>query len=383
MTTVKIKFRPSTSKTNIGKIYMQIIHNREVGTIKTDIKISEQEWSAKKIPKEVQEIEQNIKSAILYLEHMQRSFRVSDIITAYHSHYERGLFGFMEHIIRHQEQIGKQRTAETYLSTLRSLQRFNNNTDIELHLINREYISRYEAYLVKTGVKPNTIAFYMRIFRATYNRAVERELTPNRMPFKQVQTHTEKTIKRAISAEDLKRIKEVDLRHLQSIEFARDMFMLSFYTRGMSFVDMAYLRKKDVENGILSYRRRKTNQPLYIRWEECMQRIVDKYSRNTYKTPYLLPIIKSTSRDENNQYKVAIHTVNYNLKRLSKLLDIPTITTYVARHTWASVAMSKNIPISVISEGMGHESEKTTQIYLASLDNRIIDNANFAIISDF
>ncbi len=150
------------------------------------------------------------------------------------------------------------------------------------------------------------------------------------------------------------------------------------YTRGMSFVDIAYLKKKDLQNGTLTYRRRKTGQQLFIKWEKPMQEIIDKYPVND--TPYLLPIIKKTE-NERSQYRNALHTINDNLKKVAELAGLQTnLTLYVARHSWASAAKSKNIPISVISEGMGHDSESTTQIYLASLDNSLIDKANEIIL---
>ena len=158
------------------------------------------------------------------------------------------------------------------------------------------------------------------------------------------------------------------------------MFLFSFYTRGMSFVDMAYLQKKDLNRGILSYRRRKTGQLLFIKWEKCMQEIVDKY--NLPQSNYLLPIIKPMSKiDERKQYLYSSHKINRNLKILGEQLGLSIpLTMYVSRHAWASIAKSKNIPISIISEGLGHDSEATTRIYLASLDTIAIDKANRIIL---
>jgi integrase len=221
----------------------------------------------------------------------------------------------------------------------------------------------------------------MRILRAVYNRAIEKELTTNRNPFKYVYTGVDKTIKRAISLKTIKLIKNLDLSLQPSLDFTRDMFMFSFYTRGMSFIDMAYLKKKDLSNGILSYRRRKTGQQLFIRWEKCMQEIIEKYD-NPHSS-YLLPIIKPIKADERTQYQNAMSQINRNLKTIGKMVDIQLpLTMYTARHSWASVAKNKNIPISVISEGMGHDSEMTTQIYLASLDNAVVDRANAQILKE-
>lgn len=170
----------------------------------------------------------------------------------------------------------------------------------------------------------------------------------------------------------------MDLSMHPTLDFTRDMFMFSFYTRGMSFVDMAYLKKSDIKNGILTYRRRKTGQELTIKWEKCMADIVAKYPEN--KTGFLLPIIKEPG-NERKQYDNALHLVNYHLKDLSERLKLQRpLTMYVARHSWASAAKAKNIPLSVISEGMGHDSEATTQIYLASLETSVVDKANKMIL---
>lgn len=164
------------------------------------------------------------------------------------------------------------------------------------------------------------------------------------------------------------------------MDYARDLFMFSFYTRGMSFVDMAYLKKKDLQNGILVYRRRKTGQQLSVKWERPMQEIVDRY--DTGNTPYLLPVIRDMASDTRRQYLSAAHLTNAKLKMLGEQLGLAiTLTTYVARHAWASIARSKNIPVSTISEAMGHDSESTTLIYLASLDTSQVDKANTLILN--
>ena len=161
----------------------------------------------------------------------------------------------------------------------------------------------------------NTISFYMRILRAVYNRAVEKGLTTQNNPFRHVYTGVDKTVKRAIPIKAIKVLKELDLSMNPTLDFVRDMFIFSFYTRGMSFIDMAYLKKSDIKNGILTYRRRKTGQELSIKWEKCMAEIVDKYPEN--KTDFLLPIIKE-SDNERKQYDNALHLVNYRLKELSE-----------------------------------------------------------------
>ena len=293
------------------------------------------------------------------------------------------LSSFMQVNIASMKQSGKLRTSETYRSALNSFMKFMDGKDILLSSMDSELMMGYETYLKAQGASMNTVSFYMRILRATYNRAVDKGVIRQRFPFKRVYTGVEKTVKRAVSFKVIKQVKDMDLSHSPSMDyFARDMFMFSFYTRGMSFVDMAFLKKTDLSNGMLTYRRKKTGQLLSIRWEKCMQDIVDKYPGNF--SVYLLPIITHIKKDERLQYKNSICLVNRRLKEIGRTLGlVHPLTMYVARHSWASVARGKHIPLSVISEGMGHDSEKTTLIYLAALDTTVIDKANMVVLREF
>ena len=398
MASIKVKFRHSTNENKEGTIYYQVIQNRVIRQLKTDYRLFMHEWNEGEnaiiAPNNsrqnyLQSIEERIdwdikrlQSIIKQLDNKRVKYTADDIISTFQKQAnEQLLFNFMQGVIAQLQQMGKLRTSETYRCTLKSFMQFREDKDVLLDDIDSDLMLMYEAYLHNKGLTNNSTSFYMRILRAVYNRAVEKDLTTNRNPFKHVYTGIDKTIKRAIPLKAIKQIKNLDLSLQPSLDFARDMFLFSFYTRGMSFIDMAYLKKKDLSNGILSYRRRKTRQQLFIRWEKCMQEIVDKYN-NGYYSPYLLPILQYPY-DNRNQYKNVLYRTNKSLKEIAKMvgLSIP-ITLYVARHSWASIAKSKNIPISVISEGMGHDSEMTTQIYLASLDNAVVDRANAQILKD-
>ena len=394
MTSIKIKFRPSTVDGKEGGIYFQIIHSRVVRQLNTDYKVFAEEWDAESESVVINVnrfnfllgIQERLSWDVVRLEKVvrtldieRRRFTADDVITMFHKlTKESSLFTFMQGVIAQLKQLGKIRTSETYTATLKSFMAFRESQDVPLDGISSDMMLLYEAHLKARDVRMNTISFYMRNLRAVYNRAVEKGLTPQNKPFRHVYTGVDKTIKRAIPIKEIKALKELDLSLKPSLNFARDMFMFSFYTRGMSFIDMAYLKKSDLQNGILTYRRRKTGQQLSINWEKCMEDIVSKYAQN--QTDYLLPIIKETV-NERRQYDNALHLVNYHLKDLSSLLKLQRpLTMYVARHSWASAAKAKNIPLSVISEGMGHDSEATTQIYLASLETSVVDKANKMIL---
>ena len=377
-----------------GGIYFQIIHSRVVRQMNTEYKVFAEEWNAESESIVIKESRSNfllgiqerlswdvarLEKVVRTLEIERRRFTADDVISMFHKQTkESSFFNFMHGVIAQLKQLGKIRTSETYIATFKSFMVFRENQDVPLDGISSDLMLLYEAHLKARDVSMNTISFYMRNLRAVYNRAVEKGLTPQNKPFRHVYTGVDKTIKRAIPIKGIKALKELDLSLKPSLDFARDMFMLSFYTRGMSFIDMAYLKKSNLQNGILIYRRRKTGQQLTIKWEKCMEVIVSKYPQN--QTDYLLPIIKETV-NERRQYDNALHMVNYHLKDLSLMLKLQRpLTMYVARHSWASAAKARNIPLSVISEGMGHDSEATTQIYLASLETSVVDKANKMIL---
>lgn len=394
MTSVKVKFRPSTTEGGMGSVYFQIIHNRVVRQLNTDYKIFVDEWDAEcegvvmsdSHDSRLHDIRERLCWDVSRLEKVVRMmetegyrFTSDDVITMFHKRTrESSLSAFARDVIKQQRRLGRVRTAETYTASIKSFMVFREGRDVPVDGITSDLMLLYEAYLKSRGVCMNTISFYMRNLRAMYNRAVERGLTPQNSPFRHVYTGVDKTVKRAVSVNVIKALKRLDLSMKPALDFARDMFLFSFYTRGMSFIDMSYLRKSDLRNGVLTYRRRKTGQQLTIKWEKCMGDIVSKYPDN--HTSYLLPIIKKQG-NERRQYDNALHLVNHHLKRLSAMLRLQRpLTMYVARHSWASAAKVKNIPISVISEGMGHDSESTTQIYLASLETSVVDKANKMIL---
>lgn len=292
----------------------------------------------------------------------------------------RTLVTFTNSIIEQFRQFGKNRASEIYSSALASFLRFNSGKDIALKKINPDIMMLYESYLQgERKISRNSSSFYMRALRAIYNRAVEQGITNDNHPFKYVYIGVDRTVKRALQLHDIKKISSLNLTAKRRQAFARDLFMFSFYTRGMSFVDMAYLKKSDLRYGVLTYRRRKTGQQLQIKWEKCMQAFIDKWGTGT--ADFLLPIITCEKKDCRLQYQSAMSYMNILLKQVGAMagVNIP-LTTYVARHSWASIARSRNIPLSVISEGMGHDSERTTQIYLSSLESSVIDRANRLVI---
>ena len=308
------------------------------------------------------------------------------------------LFTFMNLLIALLLKNGQYRTMQHYKATLNSYMRFRDGKDITLQEIDAEEMQSYEAYLKNVAkVCANTSSFYFRILRATYNKAVEKGLipTPQQNPFKNVYTGIAKTKKRAIPTDSISSIKQLNSTQKLTLqqELARDTFLMCFYLRGISFIDLAHLRKSDLKDGYISYTRSKTGQRLSIRWEKDMQEIVDKYQTQT-SSPYLFPFLADSNtnckngtiqdkrQDELRLYHNAESRITYHLKKLGAKMGIQgKLTLYVARHSWATAARDKNISISVICEALGHDSETTTQIYLRSIQSSEVDEANARIMA--
>lgn len=398
MASIKVKFRYSSLPDSEGTIYYQIIHDRKTRQLFTDYHLFAYEWSERRSTVATGHADSRVSLMISIKEHIRLDverltkivrqfdsrcleYSADDIVEEYKRFVnEYSLFNYMKSVISSLKQNQKIRTSETYQAALNSFRKFRGGKDILLDCITSDIMESYEAWHRQKGNTQNTFSFYARILRATYNRAVEQNIIENRYPFRHVYTGVDKTVKRALPLNIIKRIKSLNLKYSPALDYARDMFMMSFMLRGMSFIDMAYLRKSDLAHGYVSYRRRKTGQMLIIEWTEDMQRVVDKYPENS--SDYLLPIIKHRGINERCVYRTAGYKINCNLKKLGRIagVGIP-LTLYVARHSWASAARAKGIPVSVISEGMGHDSEATTQIYLASLDTSTVDRANMLILS--
>lgn len=408
MASIKVKFRPSTVAGHEGSVYYQIIHDRKPRQLSSDYHVFPCEWdesrsmvtTTHKSERKalILSIRERIRWDVERLTKIARrldseglSYTADDVIDEFHRYSrEYSLLNYMEVIIIKLKQDDRVRTSEAYTSALRSFKKFltshasmdgcRKDGDIMLDCLTSKTMEAYEGWLRQRGVVQNTISFYTRILRAVYNRAVEDGIIDNRYPFRKVYTGVDKTVKRALPLGIIRKIKAMDLSLTPKLDYARDMFMLSFMLRGMSFIDMAFLKKTDLCDGHITYRRRKTGQRLIIQWTKEMQHILDKYPAN--ETAYLLPILRTPGSDERSTYRNAAYNINHSLKKIAGMAGISVpLTLYVARHSWASAAKAKGIPLGVISEGMGHDSEATTRIYLASLDTSVVDRANSLILS--
>ena len=393
MATVKVKLRPSTVPGKAGTIYYQLTHLRQVKQITTKIHLHPQDWDSNKaqiiftdstsylLQCKIDRDLDRLKKIIYKIDAECANYTVNEIIeNFYQTTADYSITDFFTQQIQKLKNDNRRGTARNYSKTLKSLKAFMKNTDSTFNIVTEQFVESYNTFLIQRGVVRNTISFYMRIFRSVYNKAVTQKIIEQTFPFKNVYTGVDRTRKRAVTETVISQLLSIDLKKSKALQFARDLFIFSFYARGMAFVDIVYLKKSNIQNGYITYVRHKTGQELTIRIETRLQNIINQYEKKD--SPYLFPILNT--EDENkaySQYEIALNYYNRQLKRLSKLLE-PNInlSSYTPRHTWATTARNKNVPLSIISAGMGHSSEKTTLIYLTKIDNSIIDEVNKAII---
>ena len=410
MATVKVRLGLPSEEGRHGTVFYQVTHRGMTRQIMTPVRLAAEDWDAAgcrvkaraghaedgaPVPRggrdrmEPSSPQDRIDSGLVrlrliikHLDGLRKDYSVDDIIYRYESGKEcASVLSFMDARIAELTAAGRQGTARNYTRAKDSLARYLGGNDIPFISLTADFVAGYALYLKKRGVVRNSVSFYMRILRAVYNSAVRHLLVEQAYPFSDVYTGVDRTRKRAVGETVVSRLFRLDLSRSASLTLARDMFLFSYCTRGMAFVDMAYLRKTDIRGGSIHYIRRKTGQPLCVRMEPCIRQIVDRYADRS--EVYVFPILKSEDPEKTYaRYQVALNYYNRQLKQLGRMLHLDSgLTSYVARHSWATAARNHNIPVSVISAAMGHQSEKTTQIYLAMLEDSVIDSANQEIIS--
>ena len=393
MATIKVKLRSSSVEGRAGTIFYQVTLHRATQQITTNIRLQSNEGDALRESVAVSVADRSIvqnridsdiallKRIVKDLDNSGVTYSVGDIVKRFKSPECHVLvLDFMQNQIRLLRNANRLGTALNYEKTMKNFAEFLGGVNLPFSAMTEQLIADYNAFLVQRGMVRNSISFYMRIMRAVYNKAVRQKLVEQSQPFTEVYTGIDRTRKRAVSESVISQLYKLKLAEGTPLALARDIFIFSYCTRGMAFVDIAYLKKENIQNGVICYARRKTGQLLSVRIEPSIQRIIDRYS--SALSPYVFPILTSTETKQSyEEYQVAINNHNRLLRRLSKMLSEGCkLTSYTSRHSWATAARNHNVPISVISAGMGHTSEQTTQIYLTMLENSVIDDANQGLI---
>ncbi len=309
---------------------------------------------------------------------------------------------FTFHEAERMKSLGRIGVSKNYANSARQLQKYLatiKKKDVSFRKLSAGLLKDFEDWLHQNGVCRNTSSAYLRCLHTVWNRAVANGLATGD-PFQSTYRGVAKTRKRAISMADIRRLADLDVKEALRARFCeqgrkaegrrfdkqvdrlllvRDLFVFSFCARGIPFVDMAYLRKSDVRGGSFSYCRHKTGQRLTVHIEPQMQRILD---RHPSKTIYLLPILNGggDAQSTYHSYVSALASYDKSLRQLGDMLGLP-ITSYVSRHSWASSAQQQNMPMPYISQGLGHDNQRTTEIYLKEIDSAQIDEANRSLLT--
>nr|WP_278720961.1 site-specific integrase [Alistipes onderdonkii] len=319
----------------------------------------------------------DIEKHIKVLEQRREPYRVDDVLFCYQV--ERDGLSLLHYIdlqISRKQALGKFGTAAALRHMRISVATFMSPKIVRLTDIDGSFVREYEEFLLYRGVSQNTVCYYMRNLKSIYNQAIsEGYLTNSPSPFRWVRSHPQNTVKRALDYTSLRKIVELPLTNQPHLELARDLFLFSFFSRGMPFVDIVFLKRSDIRDGVIYYIRRKTNQSMQVTVTPQLKHLIQKYAGNS---EYLFPLLSGSDKFVLHKcYRLALERVNRNLKIIGEICKITMpLTTYVARHSWATLAKMTGAPLAVISEGLGHTSEKTTRIYLKQFDRSVVDWVN-------
>ena len=301
------------------------------------------------------------------------------------------LISFMKNVADGLRESGNYGTAHIYRSSMSAILAFNESRNLPFRKVTPEFLKSFEAYLRGRNCSWNTVSTYMRTLRAVYNRAVDRRIAPY-VPhhFRYVYTGTRADKKRALEKEDMERLMKDLPKQMHSgnreLQRARGFFLLMFLLRGMPFVDLAYLKKHDIDGNVLTYRRRKTGRMLTVTLLPEAVKLIKQHMNTDPASPYLFSLISSKEGTEEayKEYQLALRNFNYQLMILKQVLGLTTdLSSYTARHTWATMAYYCEIHPGVISEAMGHSSITVTETYLKPFKNKKIDEANVMVFSSF
>ena len=397
ITSVKLMLNKSRILNNGSyPLVFQVIHNRRKKLLYTGYRMKEEvfdELEGKimngvgstftatevvKMNRELRKMRNQIDIRIRQLERTREEFTVEDILTQNAFGTGKSQFYLLRYInaqIERKQELKKVGMAAAYKSTRSSLAKFIGCPDVRMSEVDLAFVRRYEDFLYSNGASGNTVSYYLRNLRSLYNQAVTDGYHPRgEYPFAKAQTRPAKTVKRALSRTDMQNLADLNLENEPELEFTRDLYLFSFYAQGMAFVDIVLLKKTDICNGVLTYSRHKSKQLIRIVVTPQMQGVIDKY--NT-ENEYLFPIISGEYASGYQKYRLALGRINRHLKKIAVVADIKVpLTTYTARHTWATLARDYGAPISVISAGLGHTSEEMTRVYLKDFDVSMLNQVN-------
>ncbi len=290
---------------------------------------------------------------------------------------------FTEEQIAELRKAGHIGTARSYKGVKDVLKRYNNDRDLSFQQINYGFLTKFETHHMSKGNSYNGLSVYMRAIRAIYNKAIKEGIVEKELyPFESYKIRSTPTEKRALDWEHIKKIIALNIEPGHPCFNARNYFLASYMMYGMNYTDMAFLKKTDIIDGRVTYRRRKTSKLYDIKITPQLDRIISYYIKLNPESDYVFPILKRTDlflQDKDIQW--ARKRYNKKLKDIAILCGIEkNITSYVSRHSFATQAMLQQVPLNAISAMLGHSNLKTTEIYLKSLPTNTLDDYNAKIL---
>lgn len=367
MCSITFILRPSRKGRDFaGRLFIRLIRDRRAHTVTTPYQVYHNEWDARyhcliytgSDPvrrRELSVIEEGLAREYHYLGNIISQLEeegrctASNIAEIYRrSKDKKSLSVFTSRLCQDLREQGRERTARAYATVTRGLLSYLKQDDISLVRMESHLIQSFERYLKECGRAANTISYYMRNLRAIYNKAIDDGLISSikSNPFNQVYTGVRSTRKRALSRRSLLRLSELDVladicpqtdkkeyEQRRELLDAQRLFFFSFHARGLSFVDLAYLRKDNIRHGVLSYYRKKTGRQIEVKVSPAMQSIINSFSERVYQSPYLFPIIRNNDKKSRIQYESGLRLQNKRLEKLANLAGVKeNLTTHLARH---------------------------------------------------
>jgi len=336
------------------------------------------------------ECEQKMKHVERLIDRLHKngeSLAVSNIKKALKKNaYEYTFFEFAMEVIEELNKINKCGTARTHQNSVSKLRTYA-KTNLKFEEIDYNLLLDFQRSMLSQNIAINTISVYMRSIRSLFNQAIRRRITDRaHYPFNDFKIQSEQTRSRSLTIEHMRRIRDLELNKGCAMWRYRLYFMLLFYLRGMSFIDLAFLKRSNIENDRIVYKRRKTNKWYSIgiteEIDKAIKQIVDV--KEMEGSDFILPIItnKKDYQVQLEQARQGYRYLNKNMKKIAKLCDIDLpITSYYARYSWANIARAKEYSKDLIAEGLGHEyGNKVTGIYLDQYPDSIIDQCNADVI---
>lgn len=400
---LKVPKKGAAHKTDAHPIYLRISKDRKSSYLFLGINCTEALWDKKAgLPKKKHAMYTEwkvmlaqklfkVESIILELEKSEMNISASEILKLMKKPKALTVrvYDFFEQVITREKDSGSIRNSKVYKDTKNMLMKFN-NTRLNFSDMNHAFLNKFEEHLQASGKGGNTIYIYLRTLRALINKAIkEGACDPKHYPFKgfsMAKYKKIKTKKRAITKEQVYKIRDLDTTNYPNLVDAKNIFLFSYYCRGINFIDMGLLKYSNIEENIMSYVREKTDGFFNMELLPPALDIIEFYRPITFsnRDSYIFPLFNETYVTKisiHNRHNKMLHIINTNLKEIGTLCGIESdLTTYVARHTYATVMKKSGQSIAVISESMGHSSEAVTKIYLDSFANSFLDEANKAIL---